>query len=86
LADLLEWIWERAAWDSTAKADARPECLHHGAIETVGDGFEAHVLSVQRLHLVLLEWLYFDDIFGGVISMRNVLGHMGSIVIDDVST
>jgi len=76
LANLLERIRARATWDSTDETDARPERLHHGAVETMGDGLEAQVLRVRGLHLILLEWLHFDDVFGGnTVITRNVFSH-----------
>lgn len=48
----------------------------------MGDGLEAQVLRIQRLHLVLLEWLHFDDIFvGNMMITRYVLGHCTFVVM-----
>jgi len=76
LANFLERIWAGTAWDGTKEPDTRPECLHHGAIETVVDVPEAQILRVRGLHLILLEWLYFEYSLGGSnVVTRNVFGH-----------
>jgi hypothetical protein len=76
LANFFEWIGERTTWDSTAEAYARSERLHHRAIETVGDGLDAHVLRVRRLHLILLEWLHLDDMLGDHACMVVITGEL----------
>jgi len=51
LLDISEWIRGGAAWNSTTETNTDTECLHHGAINTMGYFPRTKILCIGRLHL-----------------------------------